>query len=246
MIHEEARKGRFTASGITRLLAEGSGKTRITYIIEVAKNAVGIRDSFETSDTAHGINNQVNAFDLVVKKSFEVSTWCDKYIPINDNCGASPDVVVNDAEPLDIKCPTTIDNYLEQISETKNQYYYQSQMQMMALNAEVGYLCYYLTRKEEWGSEWREYDMPLEDRYKINVYRRNAEAEDKILSAVEKAAPLRDILVQKFMDCQVMDEIEFFYGQRSHGKFRKLSYSNNPFNVDSIFRVGNEFYYKVA
>jgi hypothetical protein len=246
MVTEEIRKGKFTASGITRLLAEGTGKTRITYIIEVAKSSIGLRNEFSTSDTAHGINNQINAFDFVVKNSFESAQWCDKFIPINDDCGASPDVVVDELNPLDIKCPTNIDNYLEQISDTKNQYYYQVQMQMMALDSEVGYLCYYLTRKEEFGMDWKEYDMPLEDRFKINTYHRNPEAEDKILSAVEKAAPLRDLLVEKFLSCDSLDEIEFFYEQKSHGKFRKLSYSNNPFNVEKIYRVGDEFYYKVA
>lgn len=249
MITDEKRKGRFTASGITRLLAEGTGKTRINYIIEVAKNGLGIRDEFSTSDTRHGINNQINAFDFVVKNNFDHAKWADEYMPINDDCGASPDVLVaydNNVCPLDIKCPTTIDNYIKQIADTKNQYYYQVQMQMMATDAEVGFLCYYLTKPEVFGVEWKEYPMPIEDRFKINTFHRNPEAVDRILKAVEDAVPLRDILIKKMEDAILLDEIEYFYEQKKHMKFRDIGYSSNPFNVKEYYRVGDDFYYKVA
>lgn len=239
------KRGLFSASNISRLLSGGAGRTRHSYILEVATEAVtGERKIFETSATKHGIANQMNAFEFVLKPIFKGIQWFDTFIPINSNCGASPDAILGNTS-FDIKCPYEIDTFLEQINKIKPSYFSQKQMQIIATKGVEGYLCIYLTKKEEWGSDtWEEYPLPLEDRYYIYCIKKDEEHCDLILSEVERAAPIRDIYIEKLLNTDVMDEIEYFYHQMKHNKFRPISQCSNIESA-KLIRVKNKFYYEV-
>jgi len=246
MDNAEERVGCFSASNISRLMAGGGGATRKSYILEVATEVViGQRPQLDTAAMKHGIANQMNAYEFVLKPLFKGVQWVDKYTPINSNCGASPDCVWMGNFPIDIKCPFEIDTYLEQIEKVKPSYFAQIQMQILAVKGTDGALCTYLTKKEEWGSDnWLEYPLPLEDRFRVEPIKKDEETCDRILLAVEKAAPERDLYIELLNNATVMDEIEYFYYQMKHNKCRDIKSCSN-LEKANIIRVNNKFYYKL-
>ena len=240
----EAKKGNFSASNASRLLAGGAGKTRMTYILEVALKSIGIEDNIETSAMRHGTVNQYNAFDLVVKPLFSGAKWHDNYIAIDANSGASPDVLIDDFIPLDIKCPYSLFNYVEQSKQLPKKYVYQSVMQQMCTKAPLGYMLMYLTKPELWGEEgWKEYPIDLKDRYFLHEIKFDEQIAYEITLAVEKAVPIRDVLIEKLQAAKVIDEVEFFYEQLKSYPYKPIKEASNMLNVD-FFRVNDEFYYK--
>jgi hypothetical protein len=246
MENSEERKSKFSASRISELLAGGSGKTRDNYIYDLAKESLGLRKEIDTSAMKHGTANQINAFEFVLKPLFPDARWLDTFIPINDLCGASPDLMIDDVTPADVKCPFYIDTYIEQINKVPTKYYQQVQMQMMATGGDVGILCFYLTKPMEWGEETVvEYPFPLEDRYRIFEFKKEEELQDRILKAVEAAEPKKQLLITMLKSAIFMDEIEFFYYQMKGNKLRKLKEASNMYNVTKIYRVNDEFYYEI-
>jgi hypothetical protein len=188
----------------------------------------------------------MNAYEFVLKPLFKGVQWVDKYIPINSNCGASPDCVWMGNFPIDIKCPFEIDTYLEQIEKVKPSYFAQIQMQILAVKGEEGALCTYLTKREEWGADtWEEFPLPLEDRFRVEPIKKDEETCDRILLAVEKAAPERDLYIELLNNATVMDEIEYFYYQMKHNKCRDIKSCSN-IEKANIIRVNNKFYYKIS
>jgi hypothetical protein len=247
MDNAEERVGCFSASNISRLMAGGGGATRKSYILEVATEVVvGKRPQLDTAAMKHGIANQMNAYEFVLKPLYKGVQWVDKYIPINKNCGASPDCVWLGNYPIDIKCPFEIDTYLEQIEKVKPSYFAQIQMQILAVKGEEGALCTYLTKKEEWGSDtWLEYPFALEDRFRVELIKKDEETCDRILTAVEKAAPERDLYIECLNNATVMDETEYFYYQMKHNKCRDIKSCSN-LEKANIIRVNDKFYYKIG
>lgn len=237
---------RFSASRISELLAGGTGKTAQSYILDLALQSIGIKDDFTTPTMKHGIQNQLNAFEQVVKPLYPNAEWHDEFILINEFCGASPDILNNSA-PMDIKCPYHIDSYLEQINKQSSKYYAQVQMQMMACKADVGHLIYYLTKPEEWGvEEITEYPFPLELRFKIFEFRKDEELQDSILKKVEESQPKKVSMIKLLSEAELMDEEQFFYEQISGFAYRKLQECNNILNLDKVIRIGDKFYYGKA
>ena len=159
---------RFSASRISELLAGGTGKTAQSYILDLSLQSLGIKDELSTPAMKHGIQNQLAGFEAVVKPLYRNAEWHDEFILINPFCGASPDIL-NEGNPMDIKCPFFIDAFIEQINKPPTKYYQQVQMQMLACKADVGHLIFYLTKPEEWGQETElvEYPFPLALRFKI-------------------------------------------------------------------------------
>ena len=245
----EERIARFTASNISRLLSEsrggGMGATAQSYILELALQSIGIKEDIQTKEMLHGINNQINAFESVVKPLYPNAVWFDQYLPINEWSGASPDILI-DGCPMDIKCPFHIDNFLEQCNQPPKKYYQQVQMQAMACKAEKCYLCFYLTAPEIWGSdEWREYPIELEKRFKIFEYAKDEALHEEISKKVELAEPLKQQVIKLLKEATEMDFEQFFNVQWEGYGYRKLKTCSNIFNLESIVRVGNEFYYQL-
>lgn len=244
----ENRKGRFTASNISRLLAGGTGKTAQSYCLELAMDMIGLKKSISTIDMQHGIVNQHIGFEQVIEPLYEGVKWYDEYIAIDERCGASPDFILEDNFVGDIKCPGYIDTFLEQIEKAPTKYYQQVQMQMMAAKVDTGLLCIFLTKKEEWGSDevWHEYPMPLIDRYKIHEFKTDAEVQDSIMTAVDKYEPIKQNIYQALVDAPAMDEVEFFYSQINGSKYRNVKDASNIISAceSRLIQVNSNFYYK--
>ena len=246
MENSEERKGRFSASRISELLAGGTGKTRDNYIYDLANEVLGLRKELDTPAMKHGTVNQINAFEFVIKPLFPNAKWLDTYIPINELCGASPDIMIDDTTPADVKCPFYIDTYIEQINKVPTKYYQQVQMQMMATGGDVGILCFYLTKPMEWGEETViEFPFPLEDRFRIFEFKKDEEVQESILKAVAVAEPKKQLLITMLENATPMDEIEFFYYQMKGNKLRKFKEASNMYNVTTIYRVNDQFYYEI-
>ena len=235
---------RFSASRISELLAGGTGKTAQSYILDLALQSLGIKDELSTPAMKHGIQNQLAGFEAVVKPLYPNAEWHDEFILINPFCGASPDIL-NEGNPMDIKCPFFIDAFIEQINKPPTKYYQQVQMQMLACKADVGHLIFYLTKPEEWGQETElvEYPFPLALRFKIFEFKKDEEVHDLILSKVEESEPKKQSMIKLLQDAEIMDSEQFFYEQMSGYAYRKLSDCNNILNLDKVIRVNDRFYY---
>ena len=235
---------RFSASRISELLAGGTGKTAQSYILDLALQSLGIKDELSTPAMKHGIQNQLAGFEAVVKPLFPNAEWHDEFILINPFCGASPDIL-NEGNPMDIKCPFFIDAFIEQINKPPTKYYQQVQMQMLACKADVGHLIFYLTKPEEWGQETElvEYPFPLALRFKIFEFKKDEEVHDLILSKVEESEPKKQSMIKLLQDAEIMDSEQFFYEQISGYAYRTLSDCNNILNLDKVIRVNDKFYY---
>jgi hypothetical protein len=235
---------KFSASRISELLAGGQGKTAQSYILDLAMQSIGIKDELSTPAMKHGIQNQLAGFEAVVKPLFPNAEWHDEFILINPFCGASPDIL-NEGNPMDIKCPFFIDAFIEQINKPPTKYYQQVQMQMLACKADVGHLIFYLTKPEEWGQETElvEYPFPLALRFKIFEFKKDEEVHDLILSKVEESEPKKQSMIKLLQDAEIMEAEQFFYEQMSGYAYRKLSDCNNILNLDKVIRVNDKFYY---
>ncbi len=189
---------KFSASRISELLAWGQGKTAQSYILDLALQSIGIKEEVNTPAMKHGIQNQLNAFESVVKPLYPESEWHDEFILINEHCGASPDILDNSL-PIDVKCPYYIDTYLEQINTPPKKYFAQVQMQMMACKSDIGRLVFYLTKPEEWGNENEviEYPFPLELRYKVFEFKKDEELQESILKKVDESHPKKEQMINE-------------------------------------------------
>jgi len=242
-----SRVGKFSASNISRLLAGGTGKTAQSYVYELALQMNGISKDIQTIDMLHGTTNQFQAFESCIKPIYKDAVWFDEYIAIDERCGASPDFLLKDNFVGDIKCPGYIDTYLEQVEKVPTKYYQQVQMQMIASKVDVGLLCVYLTKKEEWGvDEWTEYPMPLEDRFKIHEFSKDEKVQDEIMTAINKYEPFKQSLAKLLSEIEPTDEVEFFYAQMNGSKYRNLKDASNIFTAceSGLIRVNSNFYYK--
>lgn len=214
MLSDE-RLGKFTASSINKLFIEGQGVTRYKYILEKAEEIVKghFKDAFSSKQTEHGIFNENEGMDTFAQVTgLNVVYLNQEYHPINENCGATPDFKIvgfnDNIEGVgDIKCPFTsffeqkmiiLNNSKPEFQNCPKEYYYQVQMQMLALNTDVGYLVRYLTSAnvDDYGNKY-EYNLPLETRLFYKKITKDEQAQEKILKAVEKAAKERDILVEQ-------------------------------------------------
>jgi hypothetical protein len=236
---------RFSASRISELLAGGQGKTAQSYILDLSLQSIGIKDELSTPAMKHGIQNQLNAFEQVVKPLFPEAEWHDEFILINEFCGASPDILEN-SNPIDVKCPYFIDSFLEQINSVPKKYFAQVQMQMMACKSDIGRLVFYLTKPEEWGQETEviEYPFPLEMRYKIFEFKKDEELQESILKKVDESEPKKVQMIKLLEEAEIMPEEQFFYEQMAGFAYRKLQDCNNILNLDKALRIGDKFYYK--
>lgn len=242
--HSAIIKTYFSASRIGELLANGSGKTANNYILDLALQSIGIKDDFITPSMKHGINNQINAFEGVVKPLFPEAKWHDSFIEINSEVGASPDIL-NNGSPIEIKCPAFVDTFIEQINKPPTKYYQQVQCQMLACKSDIGHLVFYLTKPEEWGiEEVTEYPYPLELRFKIFEYKKDEQLQYEILKKVEESRPKKEQMIKLLSDAELMDHEQFFYEQISGYSYRKIKECNNILNLDKVIRIGNDFYYK--
>ena len=157
----EARKGKFTASQISRLLGKKNKdgtlskatKSSIdTYAFEKAVETVfGLEPELEfmPKDMQRGVELEPYAFKLfseIISADFLNVTECGFYSD-GDHSGASPDGLVGEDAILEIKCPqrNKLCKYIANGEEEINIIYYaQMQMQMMTTGRKLSYFFNYV------------------------------------------------------------------------------------------------------
>lgn len=150
----ELRRGRFTASQISRLLGkETLQRTKDSidnYAFEKAVESIygHIEDDFISYDMQRGIELEPLAFNRFKElKAFEfIDVEQCVFYPFGNHAGASPDGIVSDNSILEIKCPKRNKFFkivANGIDEIDSSYIAQMQMQMMCTNTNKSYFFNY-------------------------------------------------------------------------------------------------------
>ena len=176
----DARKGRFTASDIHKLLGvRGLGQTGESYIFEKAVEEVfGLdeEDTFVSNDMQRGITLEPLAFRKFKElKEFEfLDVQETTFFSYGSHAGASPDGLVGNDAILEIKCPrpTKFFNLVAKgIDAIDKEYIAQMQMQMLCTNSVKAYFFNYIifNGKEMWHEIEVERDEKMIDLIKERI-----------------------------------------------------------------------------
>lgn len=182
----DARKGRFTASEIHKLLGvRGLGQTGESYIFEKAVETVfGLDEdnNFTSIDMQRGVTLEPLAFRKFKEiKEFEfLDVQETTFFPYGLDAGASPDGLVGSNAILEIKCPrpTKFFNLVAKgYDAIDKEYIAQMQMQMMCTNSEKAYFFNYIIFN---GVEmWHEIQIDRDEKM-IDLIKERIEAAIKI------------------------------------------------------------------
>jgi hypothetical protein len=238
----------FSASKISDLLAQGQGRSRLSYIYELAERSIGIDNSVTTIQMLHGINSELDAVSVFVNHMGDGYANSDGhgsqvFFPINEYVGATPDIIA-DSFVADIKCQYSIHGFFEQNDRVVKRYYDQVQCQMLAMNVDKGYLMNYLTKPEKYGEdEYQEYPFPLSDRFHIHEISKDEQVQSDILEYSEKWFPYIKMGREIMESAQSLDHDEFFYIQFVNKvRFVKLKDLNWIENTKKVYRFNDIFY----
>jgi hypothetical protein len=238
----------FSASKISDLLAQGQGRSRLSYIYELAERSIGIDNSVTTAAMLHGIQSEHDAlntlFDHLGSGYYNSDGKGGQvFFPINDFVGATPDGL-SDNWVADAKCQYSIHGFFEQCDKLPKRYYDQIQCQMLALKVDKGYLINYLTKPEIYGQEdWQEYPFPLSERYHIHEISKDEQVQSDILEYSEKWFPYIQMGREIMESAQLLDHDEFFYIQFVNKvRFVKLKDLNWIENTKKVYRYNDIFY----
>ena len=183
----EARKGRFTASDIHKLLGvRGLGQTGESYIFEKAVEEVfGLEDKedeFISKDIQRGVTLEPLAFRKFKElKEFDfLDIQETTFFPYGSHAGASPDGLVGNDAILEIKCPrpTKFFNLVAKgIEAMDKEYIAQMQMQMLCTNSNKAYFFNYIIFN---GKEmWHEIEVQRDEKM-IDLIKKRIEQAKKI------------------------------------------------------------------
>jgi hypothetical protein len=243
-------KVKFSASRVADLLAQGSGRTQMSYIFDLALKQIGAEKDISTAAMRHGIINEVRGLEIASKKlgaipNINPITGDQVSYDVNDYLSATPDGIGDDFT-LDIKCQYNIYNYLQQCDKLPKKYYVQVQCQMMALRVQKGYLLNYLTKPETFlDDNWSEYPIDESERYYIHEINPDAELQNELLVQTEKHYPYILMCVEMLNSSEILDDLTFFQVQFfDKVRFLKLKETNWVENTRQVYRHENEFYVK--
>ena len=182
----DARKGRFTASEIHKLLGvRGLGQTGESYIFEKAVESIfGLDEdnNFTSIDMQRGVTLEPLAFRKFKEiKEFEfLDVQETTFFPYGLDAGASPDGLVGSNAILEIKCPrpTKFFNLVAKgYDAIDKEYIAQMQMQIMCTNSEKAYFFNYIIFN---GVEmWHEIEINRDEKM-IDLIKERIEAAIKI------------------------------------------------------------------
>lgn len=231
---------KFTASRISELLAEGTGKTRMNYIFDLAAESLGHKKDILTKAMSHGIQNEIYAMNILISNvggSLNVNDEGDQSsFDVNDKISATPDGYKLGSHTLESKCQYSIKNFFEQNDRLPTKYFLQVQTQMMALKVDQGYLINYLTKPEMFGQDdWQEYPIPLEKRYHIHEIQKDEAFCEAILSAAEKYYPFIGTCIEMLSDAFILSHDDFFgmqfYDKARFTRLKDIAWINNDRQV---------------
>ena len=115
-------------------------------------------------------------------------------------------------------------------------------MQMIATKKEKGFLCYYLTAPIDQDGYKEEYDIPLEDRYKILEVDKLDLFEKELFIRFDEFKSLRDSLYLDLIISENIDDITFFEICKTKKVTKLKDKSNLTTWGGSLVTWRNEYY----
>lgn len=234
--------GGIGASEIGKLFTrEGlKAKTAQTLAYEKAEEMIfGYRKDFTTVAMQHGIFNEEEAFNIVVRPNYPNARYqSSESIPLRDGVWVTPDVV-DDVEgfTMDIKCPYTIFTFYKNINKLPDTYIAQNQMQMMGTGHDNGFVVIYLTSNtvDEWGNKI-EYDIPIEERHVFLPLQKDEVFQKEINERIDGFFPLRDQIYNDLKNAHPISDMEYFDIARTAKRVTRFKDKSNLTTwADKIF-----------
>ena len=114
-----ARLGKVTGTGFAKVLAKGHGKTRKSYMIQLAaERLTGLaQESYSNAAMEWGTEHEADA-RITYEIVNDVSVLLAGFVELSDEIGTSPDGLVDDEGLLEIKCPNST-THIETIMSNK-------------------------------------------------------------------------------------------------------------------------------
>jgi|GEM_PF-2470053 len=206
-------------------------KTAQTLAFEKAEELInGYRKDFTTVAMQHGIFNEDEAYNLVIKPVFETAVYrSDLSIPIKDGVWVTPDVV-DDGHGLtmDIKCPYTIYTYYKNLKKLPDTYISQNQMQMLGTGHKEGFVVLYLTSNaiDTYGNKI-EYDIPIEDRHAFLPILADEDYQKEIIKRIDEFFPMRDEILKDLQNAIDISDQEYFEKAKNGKKITRFKDKSN-------------------
>lgn len=229
----------FTAQGV-------KAKTAQTLVLEKCEELInGYRKDITTIAMQHGIFNEEEAFNYVVKPCYPNSKLrSNESIWIQDELWATPDVT-DESEQLviDIKCPYSIATYFNNILNIPSTYVAQMQCQLLATGFNNGMICVYLTSNEidSFGNKI-EYDISINERHKFLPIFPDSEFQKEITQRHSEFIKLRDTLMEDLAEATILSDTDFFEIHKTH-KITPLKDKHNLFTWGGmIYKNKGRFY----
>jgi len=239
--------GTLGASNIGALFTKQGLKAKSAHskAFELAKELVnGYRKNLTTISMAHGLFNEEEAFNVVVKPNFPKAKYhSNKSYQIEGDFWATPDAVVEGECVIDIKCPYHIDTYKANISNPKAGYIAQVMTQMLACNVDKGYLVYYLTSCDidEFGNK-KELDIDIKKRVAIIPIDRDDNFIEMIKERAKGLLEMRDVIYSHIKDVPIINDADFYDMYDSY-KITRLKTKSNLLAWEGKIIRNREFYY---
>lgn len=234
--------GGIGASEIGKLFTrEGlKAKTAQTLAYEKAEEMIfGYRKDFTTVAMQHGIFNEEEAFNTVVRPNYPNARYqSSESILLRDGVWVTPDVV-DDVEgvTMDIKCPYTIFTFYKNINKLPDTYIAQNQMQMMGTGHDNGFVVIYLTSNtvDEWGNKI-EYNIPIEQRHVFLPLQKDDVFQNEINERIDGFFPLRDQIYNDLKNAHPISDMEYFDIARTAKRVTRFKDKSNLTTwADKIF-----------
>jgi putative phage-type endonuclease len=193
----EARKGRFTASTIHKLMTDSRDKNEVlsdgakTYVYEkVAERLGGHKTFFENDATRWGNENESMAISMFEFASGLTVERCG-FFATKNNAGGSPDGLISKDLIIEVKCPYESHTHIK-YTDFKNvddfkkhckDYYWQVQMNMLVTDRKQ---CFFIS-----------YDPRINSNLKIwwMIIPRNESDIDKLKMKIKQANELFNNLI---------------------------------------------------
>lgn len=249
MIDFKDKLGGVGASEIGALFTQGGlkAKTAQSLAYEKAVELIkGERRSITTVAMQHGIFNESEAFDLLVKPNFPDAQYqSDVSFPIKQGAWATPDII----EPkekwvADIKCPYTIYTFFKNIKRVPTYYLAQSQMQMLATGFDKGYIVFYLTSNviDEYGNKI-EFDIPISERQTWIEITKDEIMHEEINTRLDSFFKIRDTILKHLQGAKEISDLDYLELAKSDHKVTRFKDKSNLLTwEDRIFKNEREGY----
>lgn len=216
MIAETEKLGGIGASEIGALFTREGVKSKTAQSLAYEKAVeiiTGERRNLTTAAMQHGIFNEEEAFNYVVKPTMPTAKYQpSKSYKIAEGLWATPDVVDYENEAVvDIKCPYTIYSYLQYLKKLPSYYPAQIQMQLLATGYDKGYILVYLTSSnmDAWGNKI-EYDIDINTRHQFIRIEADAGFHNEIIERADSFFFMRDSILIDLQDAIDVTDSELF------------------------------------